>query len=264
MAKKYQITRRMDHSGNMVKAYSWGDVMHSAVYLDPAKKYELVFPYNRAFLQAFDLCRKAERVLIIGGGMYTLPSYLIRFFPQLRVDVLEPDETTVDAALKHFGLGELYEDIPDAGKRLHIIPAWGREYLSSCRKKYDVILNDAFSGAEPAYDLMSREAAELIHNVLEKDGIYAANMLGSDDICECDLMLDEMKTLRSVFAFAACDEAKDEGAGSFCNYIVFASDHDYFQDPYADELLAGTEIIEDRDLPHLKEFYEILSVVSEI
>ncbi len=264
MSRKYQITERKDHSGRRVRAYSWGDVMHSAVYLDPERKHELVFPYNRAFLQAFDLCLKAERVLVIGGGMYTLPSYLIRFYPQLRVDVLEPDEATVDPAMKYFGLGELYEDIPDAKERLQIIPAWGREYLSSCREKYDVILNDAFSGAEPAYDLMSREAAALIHAALKKDGIYAANMLGSDDIFECDLMLDEMKTLRSVFAFAACDEAKDEGAGSFCNYIVFASDHDYFQDPYADELLHGTEIIEDRDLPHLKDFYEILSVVSQI
>ena len=264
MADKYQITKRMDHSGNAVMAYCWGDIMHSAVYLDPQLKHQLVFPYNRAFLQAFDLFPQAENVLIIGGGMYTLPSYLIRFYPHLNVDVLEPDETTVPAARKYFGLGELYADIPDAAERLHIISAFGREYLSSCRKQYDIILNDAFSGGEPAYDLMSREAAELIHGALKKDGIYAANMVGSDDILECDLMLDEMRTLRSVFAFAACDEAKDEGAGSFCNYIVFVSDHDYFQDPCADELLKGTEVIEDRDLPHLTEFYGILSVVSQI
>ena len=39
-------------------------------------------------------------------------------------------------------------------------------------------------------------------------------------------------------------------------------DKDYFENPYIDELLQGTEVIEDRDTPHLKEFYDVLSFVS--
>ncbi len=264
MKKKYQITKRTDSKGREVLAYGYGDIMHSAVYLDPAHKHELVFPYNRAFLQAIDMTGGKGNVLVIGGGMYTLPSYLIRFYPNLQVDVLEPDETTVSAAEKYFGLRELYAEIPDAAERLKIMAAFGREYLSSCAKQYDIIINDAFSGSEPAYDLMSREAAELIHDHLKETGIYAANVLGSEELYESDFMLDEMGTLKSVFSYTTCDEAKDGEGGPFCNYIVFASDTDYFRDPFIDELLQGTQIIEDRDLAHLKEFYEVLSVVSRM
>ncbi len=264
MKKKYQITKRKDSKSREVLAYGYGDIMHSAVFLDPAHRHELVFPYNRAFLQAVEMAGRKGNVLVIGGGMYTLPAYLIRFCPQLQVDVLEPDETTVSAARKHFGLQELYDDIPDAEKRLNIIHAFGREYLSACTKQYDIIINDAFSGSEPAYDLMSREAAVLIHDHLKEAGIYAANVLGSEELYESDFMLDEMGTLKSVFSYTTCDEAKDGEGGPFCNYIVFASDTDYFRDPYIDELLQGTQVIEDRDLAHLKEFYEVLSVVSRM
>lgn len=264
MKKKYGISERKDSLGNRVLAYGYGDVMHSAVYLDPDKKHQLVFPYNRAFLQAVDLFGTKGRVLVIGGGMYTLPAYLIRFYPDLYVDVLEPMTDTVPLAKRYFGLNELYRDIPDAAARLRIIPAFGREYLAESGERYDIIINDAFSGSEPAYDLISREAAELIHQALNSDGIYAANILGSRDLPDSDFMLDEMRTLLCSFAYTDCDEAADEGTAVYCNYIVFASDRDYFRDPSVMDLLADTQIIEDRDLPHLKEFYEVLAAAGRI
>ena len=229
----YQIREGKDPKGRKLRAYLYRDAAHSAIYLDEKLRHQLVFPYNRAFLKAFELFPEAENVLVIGGGMYTLPAYLIRFYPHLRVDVLEPDEDTVELAMKHFRLDELYQDIPDAAARLHIIHAYGREYLKENEKKYDVIINDAFTGYDP-----------------------------SEILYDSDFMLDEMKTLLSAFTYTDCLEAKDEGAELFCNYVVFASDKDYFQNPYIDELLQGTEVIEDRDTPHLKEFYDVLSFVS--
>ena len=256
---KYDIGEQTDADGNKVLAYGYKDAMHSAVYLDPKKKYELVFPYNRSFVQAADLKEGKGRVLVIGGGMYTLPSYLIRFYSGLFVDVLEPDETTVPLAEKYFGLKELYKEIPDAKERLKIIPAYGREYLENCLDRYDIIINDAFSGSEPVYDLMSKEAAQLFKKALKPDGIYAANMLGHTDIFRSDLLLDEMRTLLEAFAYATADQAADARSKTYCNYILFASDTDYFQDPDTEELMKGTQVIEDRDLPHLPDFYEILS-----
>ena len=258
----YQIREAKDPKGRKLRAYLYRDAAHSAIYLDEQLRYQLVFPYNRGFLKAFELFPEAENVLVIGGGMYTLPAYLIRFYPHLRVDVLEPDEDTVQLAMKYFKLDELYRDIPDAATRLHIIHAYGREYLKENEKKYDVIINDAFTGYDPAYDLMSSEAASLIRSRLNENGIYAANLLGSEILYDSDFMLDEMKTLLSAFTYTDCLEAKDEGAELFCNYVVFASDKDYFENPYIDELLQGTEVIEDRDTPHLKEFYDVLSFVS--
>ena len=262
MKSSYRIREGTDAKGRKLRAYLYQDAAHSAIYLDEELRYQLVFPYNRAFLKAFELFPKAENVLVIGGGMYTLPAYLIRFYPHLNVDVLEPDRDTVELAKKHFRLDELYRDIPDAAARLNIIHAYGREYLAENEKKYDVILNDAFAGYDPAYDLMSSKAAMLIRSRLNENGIYAANLLGSEILYDSDFMLDEMKTLLSAFAYTDCLEARDEGAELFCNYVVFASDKDYFQNPYIEELLQGTEVIADRDTPHLKEFYEVLSFVS--
>ena len=216
----YQIREGKDPKGRKLRAYLYRDAAHSAIYLDEKLRHQLVFPYNRAFLKAFELFPEAENVLVIGGGMYTLPAYLIRFYPHLRVDVLDPDENTVELAMKHFRLDELYRDIPDAAARLHIIHAYGREYLKENEKKYDVIINDAFTGYDPAYDLMSSEAASLIRSRLAENGIYAANLLGSEILYDSDFMLDEMKTLLSAFTYTDCLEAKDEGAELFCNYVV--------------------------------------------
>ena len=128
----YQIREGKDPKGRKLRAYLYRDAAHSAIYLDEKLRHQLVFPYNQAFLKAFELFPEAENVLVIGGGMYTLPAYLIRFYPHLRVDVLEPDEDTVELAMKHFRLDEqdFRGDI-----RIHHSSGEGRRH-SAIRRRY--------------------------------------------------------------------------------------------------------------------------------
>ena len=43
-------------------------------------------------------------------------------------------------------------------------------------KKYDVILNDAFTGINPAKTLTTKEAIEKVHNALNENGLYLSNI----------------------------------------------------------------------------------------
>lgn len=131
---------------------------------------ELLFDYNQRF---FELIAglKPKRLLVIGGGVYTLPMAVLAAFPDIMVTAVEIDAELDAIATKFFGLK------PDP--RLHIIHMDGREFLNTNGTPYDMIVVDAFINVDVPRSLVTKEAAIQYHRNLRRGGIVAMNIISA-------------------------------------------------------------------------------------
>lgn len=132
---------------------------------------ELLFEYNQRFME-LALAINPRHVLLIGGGAYTFPTALLAALPEVRIDVVEIDEGLDEIAVRYFGL---ITDNP----RLSIIHEDGSVYLDRCRKRYDLILLDAFTQTAIPRDLIGDRTVSSIHRHLKSHGILAMNIIAA-------------------------------------------------------------------------------------
>lgn len=133
-------------------------------------KPDLLFDYNqRMFELATGL--NPKKILIIGGGMFTLPSALLKALPKAIIDVVELDEGLTAPATKYF-------DLP-ADARLTIINNDGLNFLGSNNKQYDLILIDAYTHASAEPSLGSAEAIGHLRSSLAARGVVGANVIAA-------------------------------------------------------------------------------------
>jgi predicted membrane-bound spermidine synthase len=131
-------------------------------------KSELLFDYNQRFLE---LVRGVlpKRLLLIGGGAFTLPKALMDEFPRLSIDVVEPDAKLLDIAQAYFDF--------KPSKRTRIYHDNGRNFLTNSTAAYDVIIIDAFENTEIPLSLQTAEAARSLRQHLRPRGIVAINVI---------------------------------------------------------------------------------------
>ena len=129
---------------------------------------DLLFDYNQRFVELLGSV-PAQKLLLIGGGAFTLPMALLAGFPELHIDAVEIDGGLQAIAERYFGL--------KPNERLRIITADGREYLEQNAAPYDVVIIDAFSNANIPETLRSEEAVRQVHRNLTADGVVAMNII---------------------------------------------------------------------------------------
>ena len=155
------------------------------------------------------------------------------------------DGEITDIAKKYFFLDKLIKDFDIINnKRLNLITEDGRVYLNKNNKKYDAILNDAFSGDIPAKTLTTIEAATKIKESLSEGGLYLTNIISSLEGKNSKFIKAEVNTLNQVFknVYVIPCETKNETNKSRNNMII-ASDNDYnFENTY-DLKLENNEIV---------------------
>lgn len=212
-----------------VRVLRVGGVFQSATYLDE-RRFSPVFAYYRAFDLAFrtpaaEDARASGTVLMLGGGGYAWPKHVLSVYPDVAIDVVEIDPAITAIARKHFFLDEAIERFDGAGRhRLDLICADGRAYLEQCPKRYDAIVNDTFSGAEPVASLTTVEAAQAAKRRLAEGGRYLANVVSRNDGSELAFLQSVVATLSSVFEHVYVIPCSDESFGGEDNYLVVASD----------------------------------------
>lgn len=128
----------------------------------------LELPYARAIMAALTFCEKPERVLIVGLGGGTLPSFLHKHYPSMRIDVVDIDPDVVDVARRFFGFRE------DCALRTHV--ADGRRFIEECREPYDMILLDAYGPDSIPRHLATLEFLQAVRRALAPGGIVAGNV----------------------------------------------------------------------------------------
>lgn len=230
-----EIVEVEDQSGRMRMLVMDGG-MQSVTYIDKDKRNELIFKYMIRFAELSSLNKEAEKVLLIGAGTFSYPKYLISENSRIRIDALDPDEELFEYACDWFYLDELIEEYNlNETERLQFIVDYGRDYLESNPKKYDIIINDAFNGLEPVPDLCTLEAMELIHSRLNENGMFLVNIPGWKDPDDSDFLKSSIETMKQVFMHVVTVLAKGAFSGDdSMNYVVMASDtYNHFNEEIA-------------------------------
>ena len=208
-----------DDAGNRVRIMEVGGVAQSATYLDD-RRFELPFAYLQAFDHMFEANLYVKDVLMIGGGGFAYPKYLLSHVSDVKVDVVEIDPVVTSVAFDHFFLDEAVDQFgwdEDGGARLRIFNGDGRGYLEAAERTYDCIINDSFGGSVADLSLADESAARAVKKRLSPGGMYLINTVLSDEFDSCEAqaelscMLDVLSgAFANVYVIPCVDEAFDE------------------------------------------------------
>ena len=215
-----------DQDGDLCRYLRIGQGSESATYVDEDKCYDLVYEYTKYYDLMFKANIDINDTLMIGGAGYSYPKYYISQYHDKNMDVVEIDGKVLDIAKKYLYLDKLIEEFDlEKNDRLGLIIEDGRVYLNQNTKKYDAILNDAFSGYSPEKTLTTVEALEKIHESLNKNGVYLTNIISSIDGENSKFLKAEVNTLKQVFEnvyIIPCNDTYDYERQQ--NIMVIATD----------------------------------------
>lgn len=224
----------------------------SATFIDENKCYDLVYEYTKYYDLMFESSKDIKNTLMIGGAGYSYPKYYISNYLDKSMDVVEIDEDITKIAKKYFYLDKLIEDYNlNNTNRLGLIAEDGRTYLNKNTKKYDAILNDAFSGESPAETLTTIEAVQKVYNSLTENGLYLSNVISSIDGENSKFIKAEVSTLKQVFKNVYVVPCRDNNNfEQVQNNMVIATDDTLFLENTVDlDIPSNTIILTDNYCP---------------
>lgn len=128
--------------------------------------------------------RRRGRALIVGLGGGILCRFIRKNFPNVSIEVTEPDARVIEIARQYFDLS------PAVG--VHCID--GRSHIFGRTGKYDLIVLDAFDSTYVPAELMTAEFLEQVRRRLNPDGVFISNTWVLRDITP-----HEDKTYTSIF-----------------------------------------------------------------
>lgn len=171
-----------DDDGVPIRLLNVNGKFQSVSYVEEDLKYRLVCVYHRYFAQVVDIAGlkggREGRALVIGGGGYSFPKWLVSECPNLRTTVVEIDPKITGIARESFFLGDLERDFDtQATGRLQLVTGDGWGYLKGSGERFDLIVNDAFGGKRPLGPLKTDEGARVVSEHLTEGGIYLANVI---------------------------------------------------------------------------------------
>jgi len=143
----------------------------------------LALGYSQYFAIATALKPEAQRVLMLGGGGYSIPKWLLGPDSPLQagrfqLDVVELDPGITDAAERFLGLER------DLHPNLAIFHEDARRFVNrsaqSSEPGYQLIFGDVFNSmASVPFHVGTREAAQSIHRSLSDDGVFMMNVISA-------------------------------------------------------------------------------------
>jgi len=144
----------------------------SATFVDDFN--EIYSEYAKNIGIAIEQLPTKKKFLILGGGAYSIPKYLLSKYPQAIVDVVEIDPGLTEIAKEYFGL--------KLNKNLNIIHKDARMFINTSQfnNHYDAIIFDAFSSSPSIpFHLVTKESFARLLKMLKKDGLFAMNVISA-------------------------------------------------------------------------------------
>lgn len=189
-------------------------LVHGSIYPDHKNlgyAYQQVFGLTTIYAaqekQSPDL-----KMLMLGGGSYTLPRFLAREAADIDLEVVEIDPAVTEAAF------ELIGNLPS----LKIIHEDARVYVNAlgADKKYDLVIGDTINDYTVPYQLTTKEFVAKIFNQLSSAGIYAVVTVSS----KSEFLASMYKTLSAVFPSVSVAAWQNKWAtGERTTYVLIAS-----------------------------------------
>jgi len=149
--------------------------IQSGMYLDdPVALYA---EYTRYYALGSALHPNATRILMLGGGGYSVPKWLLAGRSGLDGTALELDVVELDPGMTK--LAREYFYLPDDPRmRVHHVDA--RRFLNGNTRQYDLIFVDVFNSYYSVpFQMGTKEAAEALHRALAPGGMMIMNIISS-------------------------------------------------------------------------------------
>lgn len=140
--------------------------VQSGVYLDGDKS--LPFWYTQQMAK-LTIEAQPKRVLLLGGGTFTMAEYIGRQLPKTQIDVVEIDPALERIAREYFGYKTL--------DNVHLYFDDARSFVKNTTQTYDVVLVDAYGDGEVPYSLMTAEYGRELSKVVRPSGTVAVNLI---------------------------------------------------------------------------------------
>lgn len=198
-------------AGRDVRVLSSGPgAYQSGVFLD--KDPSLVFAYTKTLAKVVDEAPRKERILVLGGGAYTLPQHLARAYPKAQIDVVEIDAKLASVARKHFDYN------PPANITDYHLDA--RAFLNQTDNTYDVVLVDVFSDTQIPFSVTTAQYGQQLRHILNPEGTVVTNFIGTNNGACSQLLGSIYKTYRQNFATGKILPLGDEAMTNSQNIIM--------------------------------------------
>ncbi|MCF8298383.1 MAG: fused MFS/spermidine synthase [Saprospiraceae bacterium] len=162
----------------------------------------------------FSAYTKKSEVLLIGLGGGTLCKEIQK--KNLNVEVVEIDKRLKEISHRFFGLD----------RKTNIIIDDGRHYLNKTKKKYDIIVFDAFLGENPPWHLLTLQSFERVKELLNPEGSLFIEFYG---YIEGETGLSGRSVYRTLIEAGFKTEiiATSAEDGIERNFIYVASENDF-------------------------------------
>lgn len=144
-------------------------VQSSMKLTDP---YELVLDYTQAMMSFMLFHGRVQNVACIGLGGGSIPKFIWKNLPDVKISVIEKSDQVINAARQYFF-------VPDDDERLSVIHADGLEWIDTAGQ-YDVIMLDAFDSLGVPGGFIDDEFTQRVKNRIVQNGIYIQNLWSSD------------------------------------------------------------------------------------
>ncbi|MBQ6971304.1 MAG: fused MFS/spermidine synthase [Synergistaceae bacterium] len=150
------------------------DSAQSLMYLDNPS--ELVSEYTKFYDLAFHYKPDTKRILMLGGGGYSVPKHILAEYPNVSVDVVELDPGITETARKYFALSD--------NPNMRIFHEDARTFLNRAEREkieqYDAVFMDTFTSATVIpFQLTTVEAGRKLRSLLKPDGVLIVNIISS-------------------------------------------------------------------------------------
>jgi len=148
---------------------------------------DLPMKYAHVMTAALLYPPETRRILMVGLGGGSIPTYLGRFMTDAEIDTVEIDPGVIKVAKDYFGIRET--------ARLRYIASDGRVFLNRNKTlTYDLIYLDAYLNGTVPFHLLTREFFQLLKQRLTPGGAAAFNVHDGTKLYPATLV-----TLRAVF-----------------------------------------------------------------
>jgi spermidine synthase len=143
----------------------YGAIQSAAKPSDPD---DFILEYTKVIPLGLVLVEEPSRALVVGVGGATIPSFLHRHYPKMRIDAVDIDPEVIEVAKLFFGFKE--DDL------LKAHAADGRKFIEETKERYDLVYLDAFGPDSIPYALATRQFLEAVRKVLTPKGAVVGNL----------------------------------------------------------------------------------------
>ena len=154
----------------------------------PGETDKLELPYSKLMMVALACVEEPKKCLIIGLGGGSIPSFLHKRYPQMKIDCVDIDPEVIAVAKEFFDFEE--------GDMMRAHAADGRKFIEESRERYDVVFLDAYGDDCIPQHLTTREFLRSTRAILSPKGVVVGNVWGKTSNSLYDSMV---KTYQDVF-----------------------------------------------------------------